>query len=278
MNAEDITVDESYQWCVQVARTQAKNFYYSFLLLPRDQRNAMCAVYAFMRYCDDLSDEPGASREPLERWRIALDHALAGQYNGHSTLPAFHDTVHRYQIPHHYFHEMIDGVSSDLQPRHIRTFDELYRYCYQVASVVGLTTIHIFGFDSPAALPLAEKCGIAFQLTNILRDVREDLSRGRIYLPDDDLKRFGVSADNLKSPEFIDLMRFEASRARSYYQESQPLLGMVHARSRSSLWALIEIYSRLLAKIEASNYDVLSRRIALSSLEKSWIVLQAALR
>ena len=123
---------------------------------------------------------------------------------------------------------------------------------------------------------MAEKCGIAFQLTNILRDVREDLSRGRIYLPDEDLKRFGISADNLHTTEFIDLMRFEASRARAYYQESQPLLGMVHARSRSSLWALIEIYSRLLAKIEASNYDVLSHRIALSPLEKSWIVLRAA--
>jgi 15-cis-phytoene synthase len=272
------SLDQSYRHCRSVARHRAKNFYYSFLLLSRDQRNAMCAVYAFMRYCDDLSDEPGASHEPLERWRIALDHALAGQYDGHPTLPAFHDTVRRYQIPHQYFHEMIDGVSSDLQPRRIQTFDELYRYCYQVASVVGLTTIHIFGFDSPAALPLAEKCGIAFQLTNILRDVREDLSRGRIYLPDEDLKRFGVSAEHLNTPEFIDLMRFEACRARSYYQESQPLLGMVHARSRSSLWVLIEIYSRLLAKIEASNYDVLSRRIALSPLEKSWIVIQAALR
>jgi len=272
------SLDQSYRHCRSIARRRAKNFYYAFLLLPRDQRNSMCAIYAFMRYCDDLSDEPGASREPLDRWRIALDHALAGQYDGHPTLPAFHDTVKRYQIPPEYFHEMIDGVSSDLQPRRIRTFDELYRYCYQVASVVGLTTIHIFGFDSPAALPLAEKCGIAFQLTNILRDVREDLNRGRIYLPNEDLKRFAVSPDNLKSPEFIDLMCFEAARAREYYKKSQPLLGMVHARSRPSLWALIEIYSRLLAKIEASNYDVLSRRIALSPLEKSWIVLQAALK
>jgi phytoene synthase len=272
------SLEQSYRYCRSIARRRAKNFYYSFLLLPRDQRYAMCAVYAFMRYCDDLSDEPGASREPLERWRTALDHALAGQYDGHPTLPAFHDTVQRYHIPHQYFHEMIDGVSSDLQPRRIQTFDELYRYCYQVASVVGLTTIHIFGFDSPAALPLAERCGVAFQLTNILRDVREDLNRGRIYLPQEDLGRFGVSAENLNSGKFVDLMRFEAARARAYYQESQPLLGMVHSRSRSSLWALIEIYSRLLAKIEASNYDVLSRRIALSPLEKSWIVLQAALR
>jgi 15-cis-phytoene synthase len=271
------SLEQSYRHCRAVARRRAKNFYYSFLLLPRDQRNAMCAIYAFMRYCDDLSDEPGASKEPLERWRTALDHALAGQYDAHPTLPAFHDTVSRYRIPHQYFHEMIDGVSSDLQPRHIRTFDELYRYCYQVASVVGLTTIHIFGFDSPAALPLAEKCGVAFQLTNILRDVREDLDRGRIYLPQEDLIRFGVN-DLQASKQFTELMRFEAARARAYYQESQPLLNMVHARSRSSLWALIEIYFRLLAKIEASNYDVLTHRIALSPVEKSWIVVQATLR
>jgi len=275
-------LDRSFQHCRAVARRRAKNFYYSFLLLPRAQRNAMCAVYAFMRYCDDLSDEPGATREPLDRWRTALDQALGGQYGGHPALPAFHDTVLRYSIPHSYFYEMIDGVSSDLQPRCMQTFDQLYRYCYQVASVVGLTTIHIFGFDSPQALPLAEKCGVAFQLTNILRDVREDVERGRIYLPQEDLTRFGVAVDDLKrgkpASQFIELMRFEAARARDYYKESKPLLGMVHARSRASLWALIEIYSRLLAKIEASDYDVLSRRIALSTVEKSWIVIRAALR
>lgn len=273
---------QSYAYCRAVARRRAKNFYYSFLLLPREQRYAMCAVYAFMRYCDDLSDEPGASREPLDRWRAALDRALDGQYDGHPGLPAFHDTVARYKIPHRYFHEMIDGVGSDLEPRRIRTFDELYRYCYQVASVVGLTTIHIFGFDSPAALPLAEKCGVAFQLTNILRDVREDSALGRVYLPAEDMARFGVSAADLeagrRTPQLIELLRFEAARARAYYNESRPLLGMVHARSRSSLWALIEIYSRLLARIESANFDVLSRRIALSAMEKSWIVMRAAMR
>src|SRR5262249_33053846 len=160
------------------------------------------------------------------------------------------------------------------------TFSELYRYCYQVASVVGLTTIHIFGFDSPEALPLAEKCGIAFQLTNILRDVREDFGRGRIYLPMDDLVRFGVTEEDLNGrlkKQFTELMRLEAARARGYYNESQPLLAMIHAECRASLWALIEIYSRLLGKIEASGYDVLSRRIALSAGEKAWIVVRASL-
>ena len=272
----------SYAHCRAIARHRAKNFYYSFLLLPRAQRHAMCAVYAFMRYCDDLSDEPGASKQPLDRWRTALDHALAGRYDGHPALPAFHDTVKRYRIPHQYFHEMIYGVSSDLEPRRMQSFDQLYRYCYQVASVVGLTTIHIFGFDRPEALRLAETCGVAFQLTNILRDVHEDADRGRIYLPQEDLARFGVSVEDLKagrhSPEFTALMRFEAARARNYYEASQPLMGMVHKRSRSSLWALIEIYSRLLKKIETSNYEVLSRRISLSTAEKWRIVLRALLR
>jgi phytoene synthase len=263
-------VAESYAYCRNVARSQARNFYYSFVLLPNQQRDAMCAVYAFMRYCDDLSDGPEtANHETMRQWRSELDAALGGNYGPNPCWPAFHDTVQRYKIPHEYFHEMIDGVSSDLQPREMLTFDELYRYCYQVASVVGLTIIHIFGFEDPAALVLAEKCGIAFQLTNILRDVKEDAEKGRTYLPREDRERF---------PQFHDLMRFEAGRARAYYEESRPLIGMVHKESRASLWALIEIYRRLLERIQASNYDVMSRRIRLSGLEKAGIVVRAWFR
>ena len=272
-------LDESYAYCRRVARTRARNFYYSFVLLSRAQRDAMCAVYAFMRYCDDLSDEPGANRAAIDGWRAALDEALAGRCGAHPVLPAFHDTVARYRIPQRYFHEMIDGVASDLEPRRFETFEQLYRYCYQVASTAGITTIHILGFDSPDALPLAEKCGIAFQLTNILRDIREDAERGRIYLPAEDLTRFRVTADDirarLRTPEFIDLMDFEADRARRYYIESRPLLDLVARRSRASLGALIAIYARLLDRIERSNYDVFTRRISLSAAEKSWIVLKA---
>ena len=216
-------VEQSYAYCRKVARTRARNFYYSFVLLSKPQRAAMCAIYAFMRYCDDLSDEPGATRSAIERWRADLDAALDGRFSGHPVWPAFHDAVSRYAIPHRYFHEMIDGVASDLEPRRFETFGQLYRYCYQVASVVGLTVVHIFGFESPAALPLAEKCGIAFQLTNILRDIREDLERGRLYLPIEDLRRFGVSEQDLRAatrnPAFLRMMRFETQRARSYYDE-----------------------------------------------------------
>jgi phytoene synthase len=274
-----MTVEESYQYCVRVARSRAKNFYYSFVLLSAQQRKAMCAIYAFMRYCDDLSDEPGATRAPMERWRAELEDALEGRFSDHPVWPAFHHTVRRFGIPHEYFRQMIDGVTSDLEPHRFETFDELYQYCYRVASVVGLTIIHIFGFDTRSALPLAEKCGIAFQLTNILRDVREDAEAGRIYFPMEDLRRFGVSEEELRSGRrtegFLKLMRFEAARARDYYNQSAPLLDLIHPRSRSSLWALISIYSSLLERIVAVNYDVFTRRVRLSLFEKSWIVVRA---
>ena len=271
-------IEQSYEYCRRVARTRAKNFYYSFVLLSKEQKDAMCAMYAFMRYCDDLSDEPGATTAPIERWRADLTEALAGHKPSSGDIwEAFMDTVQRYRIPHQYFYEMIDGVLSDLEPRRIQTFDELYRYCYQVASVVGLTIIHIFGFESPDALKLAEKCGIAFQLTNILRDVREDQENQRVYIPAEDVRKFG--ADLARHDEnFVHLMSFEAQRARAYYDESRPLIGLVHARSRASLWALIEIYRRLLARIERSNFDVLSRRIRVPTWEKLAILAGAALR
>jgi len=265
-----VTLEESYGFCQRIARTRARNFYYSFLLLSR-------AIYAFMRYCDDISEGEGASLEAIERWHRDLDCALAGRYGENALWPAFHDTVQRCKIPHEYFYEMIAGVSSDLQPKQLQTFDELYRYCYQVASVVGLTIIHIFGFDSPGALPLAEKCGIAFQLTNILRDVREDRENGRVYIPSEDIRRFGADLA-VHDDRFVKLMAFEAARARAYYDQSRPLIGLVHPRSRPSLWALIEIYRRLLTRIERSNFNVLDKRIRVPTWEKLSILATAALR
>ncbi len=270
-----IGIPQSYAYCRKVARTRARNFYYSFVLLDAAQKNAMCAMYAFMRFCDDLSDEPGASITAMNNWQNEMEAALRGQYSDHPLWPAFHDAVLRFRIPHQYFHDMIAGVRSDLETRRIETFDDLYRYCYQVASVVGLTTIHIFGFDSAEALPLAEKCGIAFQLTNILRDIREDEHNGRIYIPAEDLRRFETDMGT-HSLNFVRLMKFEANRARGYYEESLPLLDLVHKRSRPSLWAMIEIYRRLLDRIERSEFDVLNRRISVPVWEKLSIVARAA--
>ena len=259
-------LEASYAYCRRVARSRARNFYYAFLLLPADQRRAMCAVYAFMRRCDDLSDESGATRAAIEQWRSEMDAALDGRYGEHPCWPAVHDTVRRYRIPKHYFEEMIQGVASDLSPRDIETFDELYRYCYQVASVVGLTITHIFGNASPRALELAERCGIAFQLTNIIRDVGEDRALGRNYLPRE---------DRAANPDLRSLLAFEAGRAKQYYAESAPLVDMVDPRSRRALWALVEIYRRLLEKIERSNFDVLNRRIRLSTAEKLRVLGEA---
>jgi phytoene synthase len=270
-------VESSYAWCTKVARSQAKNFYYSFLLLNLPRRRAMCAMYAFMRYCDDLSDGEGIPDRAaaIAKWREDLASALAGELPRHPVWPAFVDAVAKYRIPHQYFFEMIDGVSSDLEPRRIQTFEELYGYCYRVASVVGLTIIHIFGFHDPRALELAEKCGIAFQLTNILRDVREDTQKNRVYLPAEDLERFGVSMPFWRDQAFLNLMEFEAQRAREYYRESAPLVEMIDAKSRASLRALIGIYSRLLARIVDSDYDVLARRIRVPTWQKLWLLVSA---
>jgi phytoene synthase len=158
----------------------------------------------------------------------------------------------------------------------MQTFEELYDYCYRVASVVGLTIIHIFGFEDPRALELAEKCGIAFQITNILRDVREDAEKQRVYLPAEDLQKFQVSPETFGPPErFRELMQFEADRARDYYRQSAPLVGMVEKNSRASLAALIAIYSTLLDRIVESNYDVLARRVRLSTSEKLWLLVRS---
>jgi phytoene synthase len=282
-----MTVQDSYAFCEGVARREAKNFYYSFLLLSPPQRMAMCAVYAFMRYCDDLSDDEGIADRAaaIGRWKGDLESAFAGAFSRkeqqHALWPAFMDAVERYKIPHQYFFQMIEGVSSDLEPREMQTFEELYNYCYHVASVVGLTVIHIFGFEDPAALKLAEKCGIAFQLTNILRDVREDAEKQRIYLPAEDRRRFEVQMGDLKGGAVSDalrkLLQFEAARAREYYRESAPLVELIHSRSRPSLRALIGIYSRLLDKIEAAQYEVLAERVRVPNWEKVWILVRSRL-
>jgi phytoene synthase len=281
-----LAIRESYAYCRKIAKDRAKNFYYSFLLLDKPKREAMCAVYAFMRQCDDLSDDPSSASGKVEQnislWRVELDRALNGYAAADPLWPAFCDAVQRYAIPHRFFHEMIDGVMSDVNPRKMATYEDLYEYCYKVASVVGLTIIHIFGFNSMRALLLAEKCGIAFQLTNIIRDVREDAQMGRIYLPAEDMRRFGVTEEQLtngvETERFRQLMKFEASRARACYEESAELLGLIDRRSRRSLWALRAIYQLLLRKIEREKFGVLSKRVSLSTGTKITLLLAAFLR
>jgi phytoene synthase len=274
----------SYMECRRIARASASNFYYAFFMLPQDKRDALCALYAFMRLVDDVSDTVGSTgdkQKGLARWRAALDAAVAGDVSGHPILPAFADTITRFRIPPRYFHDLISGAEMDLTVGEYATFDRLREYCYRVAGTVGLTCLHVFGFDDPHAPDLAEKLGIAFQLTNILRDLRGDYEMGRVYLPLDDLAKFGVRPEALAcgpvTPEMRKLLEFETARAREYYREGVELIPLAHADARAALWALARIYSSLLRRIEARGYDVFSDRVRLSTPEKTGILLRARL-
>ncbi len=273
---------DSYRAAEAVARSRARNFYYSFIVLPPERRRGLCAVYAFMRYCDDISDG-GASheskREMLRKWRCQLEGAFDGDCRGNSIMPAFRDTVERFSIPAQFFHWIIDGAEMDLTISRYRNFEDLYRYCFNVASAVGLVCLQIFGYKDARAREYAESCGIAFQLTNILRDLKEDAEMGRIYLPDEDLDRFGYTAEELSrgvlNEPFRRLMTFEAERAAQYYAKARNLLPLVDESSRPALWAMMEIYNRLLKKIIRRQYDVFAGYVRLPGSEKAWIALRA---
>lgn len=282
-----LTLADSYAHCSTVAKTQARNFYYSFMTLTPERRAAMCAIYAFMRYSDDVSDEAASDRSKIDEmreWRLALDRAFRGDYGDSRILPAFHDTVQKYGIPARYFHELIDGTEMDLTKNRYETFEELHQYCYRVASVVGFVCLHVWGFDESGgqALQYAEDCGLAFQLTNILRDVREDAERDRVYLPQQDLRRFNVTEEELRlgklTDNFRDLMRFEVDRAKRYYESAARLTPLVHSAGRPTLTIMMKIYRGILDSIERNNYDVHSRRARISTPRKLGIVAGAWLK
>ena len=275
---------QSYRFCSDLSRREAKNFYYSFLLLPPARRRSMCALYAFLRHTDDLADEPGSTegkRVALTRWREALESALDGRGLGWPGLEALADAVTRHGIPRNLLLEVIDGVAMDVEPRPFETFADLYAYCYRVASAVGLSCIHIWGYrsDGGRAEGLAEKCGVALQLTNILRDVREDARLGRIYLPREDLDRFGVTAADLTadapSERVRALFEFEGLRAYNYYAEAAPLIRLVAPVGRPVLRAIVGIYRALLDEIARRDWNVLAGRISLPGWRKAGITLGA---
>ncbi|MGH7683970.1 MAG: phytoene/squalene synthase family protein, partial [Vulcanimicrobiaceae bacterium] len=267
-------VAESYAECNRIARASKSSFYLAFFGLPKPKRSALCALYAFMRLVDDVSDDSGsldAKRAGLARWRALLDEATAGRTTGHPILPALADTMSRYEMPSRYFHDLILGAEMDLTLNSYATFDRLSEYCYRVAGTVGLTCLHVFGFRDPHAPDLAERLGLAFQLTNIIRDVRSDFEMGRVYLPEEDLARFGCRTEDLRgplTPALRDLLAFEADRAWRLYAVGAPLVQMVNSESRATLWALVRTYSTLLARIEHDDFEVFSFRVSLSSAEK----------
>ncbi len=272
----------SYAYCERLARRQAANFYHAFRLLPRPQRQAMCALYAFLRISDDLADAATplpSKRQALDRWRTRWQLAREGIFS-HRLHAALHHTMKTYAIPPHYLDEALTGVAMDLDIARYDTFEDLYHYCYRVASVVGLSCLHIWGFREPGtALPLAEAAGIAFQLTNILRDLGEDTQRQRIYLPSEDLKRFAYHEADLqrgiRDERLRALLTFEAERARHYFQRAENLLPLLEPAGRAVFQVMLRTYRALLEAIVASGFDVFARRIRVSRWRKLWLVIQA---
>ncbi len=281
-----MTLDHAYAQCRAIARREAKNFYYAFVTLPADRRNAICAIYAFMRKADDLADDESISRDERRRnidgWLAAWREAAAGAVTSDPVFIAVRDAVARFNIPVSLLDELVAGVTMDLEhdsneaPDTYATFAHLYRYCYLVASVVGLVCIRIFGFSDTRAEKFAEETGIAFQLTNILRDVVEDATRNRVYLPIDELATHGVSLGSLlnRAPGVAPtvneraLLKSVADRAEEYYRSSEKLLPLIEPESRPALRVLVSIYHELLKRIVAADYDVFTRRASVPTAKK----------
>jgi squalene synthase HpnC len=294
-----LSVPDSYEVCHRIAGDSNSSFYPAFFLLPKPKRDGIVALYAFMRLIDDVSDEGAdlaAKQCGLAKWRAALDQAINKQEQvvegsvamaspfsslkgAADILPALVDTIERYKMPTRYLHDLISGAEMDLTIRTYSSFERLKEYCYRVAGTVGLTCTHIFGFHDFRALESAEKLGLAFQLTNIIRDVQEDYALGRVYLPEEDLVHYRVTQEDLGRKEaglgVRELLRFEAERAWKLYEEGAPLLGMIEEDSRPTLWLLVHTYSALLARIESMDFAVFGKRARLTKAEKLKLVAKA---
>ena len=305
------TLADSYACCQKLARRTAKNFYYSFTGLPPDQFQAMCVLYSYMRLCDDVGDDESVPLEVREKrltaWEAATRAALEdGQSPEHDfgtgrdefrlVFPALIDMTSRYRIPAHCFLDVVSGVRMDLESAvsdsastkeeselscQFQTFDELTEYCYRVAGVVGVCCIHIWGFSDEAALKSAADCGLAFQLTNILRDLGEDADNGRVYLPAEDLARFQMTPadirDRVMDERFYNLMAFQVERAESYYSKANNLFQWLEPPGKPIMKAMLKIYGGLLQEISKRNFDVYTRRVSLPTWRKLLIAADAAI-
>ena len=273
-------LDWAYSECSRITKSRARNCYYAFLTLPVDQRKAIYTAYAFCRLCDDIAD----GNESLSEKRFQLnsvreklrdmEHVDTDSF----IFKALNDTRIKFGIPVHYFETIIDGVESDLVPNRYNTFDDLRSYCYKVASVVGLISIEIFGYDDPSAKAYAIDLGIAMQLTNILRDIREDSQLGRIYIPAEEIEMFNYSESQLTgrviNDSFRDLMAYQVDRARMHFVSSRPLIDLLPPRSRACPMVLAGVYTRLLVRMESVGYDVFSNRISLGTTEKFFLMVK----
>ena len=297
-----MTTAEAYARCREIARREAKNFYWSFRVLPRAKSDAMCAVYAFMRRADDLADDESRGveerRAALTDWVGRWQGVLGGVDAGGEDEAVFLAVAHaqrRFGISQRLLEELIEGVAMDLAASErggqeggsgalqtYATFDELYRYCYLVASVVGLVCIRIFGYQNARAEAYAEETGIAFQLTNILRDVKEDVERGRLYLPLETLLAFGVKPERVQAlargevmrPEERALLATTGVRAEKYYRSAWKLIPLLDRDSRAAMWVLATIYHRLLNRIAARRMEVFGERVSVPAWEKVVVLVR----
>ncbi|MYD36636.1 MAG: presqualene diphosphate synthase HpnD [Dehalococcoidia bacterium] len=265
---------EAYEYCRRITREAAGNFYYAFVTLPRRRRRAMYAAYAYCRLCDDLSDDDLPIDEKTRQIQ-GIDGLLEQARAGNPDGPVFEALAHaaaEYDIPYEDLMEVARGVEMDLTISRYETFEDLKTYCYRVASVVGLICIQIMGYRDQRAREYAIDLGLAMQLTNILRDIREDAERGRIYIPQEDLRRFGYSEEDLMAgtvnDQFRSLMEFEVARAREYFERGKRLLKLLPVRTRAFPAVLGGLYGRVLDRIEARNYNVFEGRVGLSTREK----------
>jgi len=265
---------QAYDACQRITKAEAKNFYYAFRTLPSEKRRAIYAAYAYCRVCDDIADEDMPSSEKETRFaalRTDLDLALNGNSDD-LVLTALADASARFGFTRELLLEVLEGVEMDLVKTRFADFDELREYCYKVASAVGLISIEIFGYDDPAATGYAVDLGLAMQLTNIMRDVKEDAERDRIYIPLDEMARFGYTEADLKAgvvdDRFRSLMAFQAQRARAYFDSGARLIPLLSAESKACTGVLHALYSTILDRIEKSGFDVFERRVGLSAFEK----------
>jgi 15-cis-phytoene synthase len=268
---------EAYRTCERLTRKAAANFFYGIRLLPGEKRRAMSAVYAYARRVDDIGDGSLPSDRKLAELRAVRAALIEGDHDD-AVMVALADARGRFPLPESALTDLLDGVEMDVTGARFESFDELVVYCRAVAGSIGRLCVGIFGAsDMERAVPLADDLGVAMQITNVLRDVREDYARGRVYLPGEDLRRFGCSEDLQASPPDASaaLIRFEAARGREWFARGLGLLPLVDARSRACIRAMTGIYRRILGQIERDPQQIMSRRVSLPAWEKAWVAARS---
>ena len=268
----------AFRQCEQITRSRATNFYYGIRLLPGPKRRALCGIYAFARRVDDIGDGPLPDGEKLLRLQAVRDSLnRITPYSSDPVLSALGHACTAFAIPRDGFVDLIDGVEMDVRGTTYETFSGLETYCRRVAGSIGRLSVGVFGARDPSTMALADDLGVAMQITNVLRDIREDLSRGRVYLPREDLERFGCGPDLAASPSAAtgSLIRFEAGRARAWFDRGLGLISMLDSRSASCVVAMTGIYLRLLGQIEEKPDRVLRERLSLAPWEKAWVAARS---